>query len=90
MKMVVKQAVTIKIKRFSFFQIAKSSKESGKVIGFLKNILPVVTTIDHVINEVRIDRAQGTGHTIILAKRWIRVNLIVLTLYFLNAALRQL
>jgi len=49
-KMIAQQAITVELERLALLQFAERVQKRLKVARFAKHILPIVATIDHVVN----------------------------------------
>src|SRR5262245_7474990 len=62
MKMIVQQAVAVKFERLALLKLGQRCQKGLEVSRFVKYILPIVATIDHVVDQAVVNRSQGARH----------------------------
>jgi hypothetical protein len=58
----VQQSATVEVEWRSRIEIGQRLKNSPEVFRIVKHILPIVATIDHVVDQSVLDRSQRAGH----------------------------
>ena len=81
-KVVVQQTVAVQLKWQSLFEFGQRPQERLEILRLLKNRLPVVATIDNVVNETVVDGTQRARHAGKIPTVGRSVNKIVLTPFY--------
>ncbi len=69
MKVVVQRAVAVEFERLPLFQFAERFQERFGGGLLAEHVLPIVSTVDDVVEQVRVDGAKRSRHSGKLSNR---------------------